>query len=46
MVERRAWVVEYLAVDEFQQPEFWGGLLQFFDDFRVLVGCDAVPGVG
>ncbi|MGO8931311.1 MAG: hypothetical protein ACLQU3_31020 [Limisphaerales bacterium] len=46
MVEGRFWVVKHLAVYQFQQPEFWGGLLQFLDDLRVLVGGDAVPGVG
>ena len=34
----RLWVVEYLAIDEFQQPKFWRRLFQFFDDLRVLVG--------
>lgn len=40
-VQRRTWVAEYLAVDEFQQLHLGRCLFQFFDDFGVLVGCDA-----
>jgi hypothetical protein len=36
------WVVEYLAIDEFQQPKFWRRLFKFFDDLRVLVGFNAL----
>ena len=46
MVERCLWIVKHLAVYQFEQPKFWRRLFQFFDDLRVLVGCDAVPGVG
>jgi hypothetical protein len=33
--------VEYLAIDEFQQLHLGRRLFKFFDDFGVLVGCDA-----
>jgi hypothetical protein len=44
IVQWRTWVAEYLAVDEFQQLQLGRGLLQFLDDFRVLVGLNAIAG--